>query len=563
MSAMLQQTAISLRLHYRNRMALLYSYLFPLIFLLAFYVLYRHERVVLARHMGELLTVGILGGACFGLPTTMVSERERGVWRRYRLAPVPTGGLVTSAVVARYAILLSSGLLQLVAALALGMPFPAHPLHLFVAFTVVSFAFIGLGLVMATMADNVPAVQALGQCIFLPMLIIGGIAVPLASLPDWAQHLSAFFPGRYAVQALQACVNAGGLSSVRFDLLALTIIGLAGCIAGAMMFRWDAQQRFAMRGRTGWLLVPLAAWVAVGVLSEVSHRVTTTPRTTTTFARGTRGDTPLPPAPAPPAPSAADAPPSASTGAQPSVPEGEPTDSDRTAARGGTPAVNGSSKPAANPDARQRPASQAGARTAPVDTERTAAAGGPPPQRGAAEAAPAPAPPAQQLIAPTWQAVTRADIDRDLVFDRLPPDGGIVAPIAPGDEDPPPEVLQQLDAIVTALPSWGPARVQDPVQRARNILYIAGVPDVWQTELERYAPAVIFDQLQQDIPKDDLTKVLYWIALHPMEGDDTAIEQLPALGFESRAVDVEQARERVALYAVKLLGRLVGAIRSR
>ena len=195
MTAMLQQTAISLRLHYRNRMALLYSYLFPLIFLLAFYVLYRHERVVLARHMGELLTVGILGGACFGLPTTMVSERERGVWRRYRLAPVSTAGLVTSTVIARYAILLTSGLLQLIAALALGMPSPAHPLHLFVAFTFVSFAFIGLGLVMATMADNVPAVQALGQCIFLPMLIIGGIAVPLASLPDWAQHVSAFFPG--------------------------------------------------------------------------------------------------------------------------------------------------------------------------------------------------------------------------------------------------------------------------------------------------------------------------------------------------------------------------------
>jgi hypothetical protein len=100
MDALLQQTAISLRLHYRNKMALLYSYLFPIIFLLAFYVLYRQESVVLSRHMGELLTVGILGGACFGLPTTMVSERERGVWRRYRLAPVPTAGLVSSTVVA-------------------------------------------------------------------------------------------------------------------------------------------------------------------------------------------------------------------------------------------------------------------------------------------------------------------------------------------------------------------------------------------------------------------------------------------------------------------------------
>ena len=78
MNPFLQQLRLSLALHYRNKMALIYSYLFPLIFLLAFWVLYRHESVTLARHMGELLTVSVLGGACFGLPTTMVSERERG-----------------------------------------------------------------------------------------------------------------------------------------------------------------------------------------------------------------------------------------------------------------------------------------------------------------------------------------------------------------------------------------------------------------------------------------------------------------------------------------------------
>ena len=55
----------------------------------------------------------MLGGACFGLPTTLVSERERGVWRRYRLTPVPTGSVVASTVVARYVLLLTAGLLQL------------------------------------------------------------------------------------------------------------------------------------------------------------------------------------------------------------------------------------------------------------------------------------------------------------------------------------------------------------------------------------------------------------------------------------------------------------------
>src|SRR5205814_2011243 len=114
----------SLRLHFRNKMALVYGYLFPIIFLIAFWVLYRYEKVPLARHMGELLTVTILGGACFGLPTTMVSERERGVWRRYRLAPVATGTLVAGTLAARYVAILTAGLLQLALAMAVGMPLP-------------------------------------------------------------------------------------------------------------------------------------------------------------------------------------------------------------------------------------------------------------------------------------------------------------------------------------------------------------------------------------------------------------------------------------------------------
>jgi ABC-type transport system involved in cytochrome c biogenesis permease component len=268
MNGALEHLSTSLRLHFRNRMALLYGYLFPLIFLVAFWVLYRHDKIPLLRHMGELLTVSVLGGACFGLPTAMVSERERGVWRRYRLTPVPTWVVVTSTVLARYVIVLTAGLLQLVVALAVGMTMPEHPVALMVAFSAVAFAFIGLGLVMAMLADNVPAVQALGQCVFLPMLIIGGVAVPLASLPEWALHVSAFFPGRYAVEALQAGVSGPGLGGMRFSLLALVLIGAAGCLAGAKLFRWDAQQRFAARSGRGWLVVVFAAWMAVGALAE-------------------------------------------------------------------------------------------------------------------------------------------------------------------------------------------------------------------------------------------------------------------------------------------------------
>ena len=250
MDALLHQLEISLRLHARNKMALLYSYLFPTIFLVAFWVLYRFEQVPLVRHVGELLTVTALGGACFGLPTTMVSERERGVWRRYRLTPVSTATLVVGH--GRRA-LSAPGRRGTAAARARhgsGHAAAATSGRSLRGVHAVAFAFIGLGLVIAMMADNVPAVQALGQCIFLPMLIIGGVAVPLASLPDWAQRLSGFFPGRYAVEALQACVTGDGLGAARLQRArARRSSALAGCVAGAKMFRWDSAQRFADRRR--------------------------------------------------------------------------------------------------------------------------------------------------------------------------------------------------------------------------------------------------------------------------------------------------------------------------
>ena len=119
---MREHLAISLRLYFRNKMAMLYGYLFPTIFLVAFWVLYRYDKVPLARHLGELLTVTVLGGACFGLPTSMVGDRERGVWRRYRLTPVPTRNLVASTLVARYVTVVTAGLLQFALAMAIGMP---------------------------------------------------------------------------------------------------------------------------------------------------------------------------------------------------------------------------------------------------------------------------------------------------------------------------------------------------------------------------------------------------------------------------------------------------------
>ncbi len=232
MHGVLRQILLQIRLNFRNRMALLYQYLFPTIFLIAFRTLYRQERAPLALHAGELLTVTSLGSTCFGLPTGIVSDRERGVWRRYKMLPVSAFSILGGTLATRYLLVLTAGLVQLGLAMAIGMPLPAHPFAMWAAFSLAAIAFMGIGLDISMLATDVPAVQALGQCIFLPMLIVGGIAVPLANLPTWAQHVSAFLPGRYSVEVIQACVTGAGVDAARFDVLLLMIIGAAGAAAG-------------------------------------------------------------------------------------------------------------------------------------------------------------------------------------------------------------------------------------------------------------------------------------------------------------------------------------------
>jgi ABC-type transport system involved in cytochrome c biogenesis permease component len=265
---------LTLRLNLRSKQALVYGYLVPIFFLLAFGSVFRSGSPRLMRQMGQLVTISVLGGACFGMPTSLVAERERGVWRRYRLLPAGTGALVSSTMIARFFIVASAAIMQIVLARVIyGTPWPRHPGELAIAFTFVAFAFLGVGLIIAALADNVPAVQALGQAIFLPMIMIGGVGVSLDVLPAWAQRVAGFLPGRYAVAALDSCFStAHGIGGAGFDLLALVVIGIAACICGAKLFRWDVGEKVD-RSAKWWVVAALLSWVAVGLAADFSGRL--------------------------------------------------------------------------------------------------------------------------------------------------------------------------------------------------------------------------------------------------------------------------------------------------
>jgi ABC-2 type transport system permease protein len=264
---------LTLALNFRSKQAIVYGYAMPLLFLAGFAGIFRTDIPPLSHEMGQLLTIGVLGSACFGMPTAMVAERERGVWRRYRLLPAAASSLVASTVAARFLLLLSSALLQVAFAhLAFGTPLPGHPGQLLLAFAFAAYAFLGLGLLIAGLADSVPAVQALAQCVFLPMIMIGGVGVPLAVLPRWAQWGAGFLPGRYSVEVLSPFFSGQGLHGQAFGLTALLVTGSGAVIAGSRLFRWNAGQRTG-RIAWAWIAFALAAWVAVGLAAASTGRL--------------------------------------------------------------------------------------------------------------------------------------------------------------------------------------------------------------------------------------------------------------------------------------------------
>jgi hypothetical protein len=136
----------------------------------------------------------------------------------------------------------------------------------------------------------------------------------------------------------------------------------------------------------------------------------------------------------------------------------------------------------------------------------------------------------------------------------VPPDQGIVAPIAAEDEEPYDFMIEQVNSVRDKLPAWGPGAEADDVQAVRNILCVAAVPDAIQLPVERFLPRIAFERLQDLYPKDKLVQILTYIALHPEDG--LVLDNINDLGIEGAAGDPMQVRERVYLYAIKFVARL-------
>ncbi len=252
----------------RNRAVLVFNYIFPLIFFFVFAGVFKLGAAgggSPAQVLGMVLTLGMLGNGLYGAGMKMVQDREAGILRRYKVAPISPHPLLVASIVSGWA-----GYLPLVIGLTVlthfryGMAWPQRPLTLLLLVLFGLAAFRALGLIIAAAANNTQESNALIQGLYMPCLLLSGAAIPLSVLPGWAATAGKFLPASYLVTGLRAELEqpapAGEFLLTAAALLAST--GFCLFVAGKL-FRWEPDQKIPGRAKL-WVFAALIPFLILG-----------------------------------------------------------------------------------------------------------------------------------------------------------------------------------------------------------------------------------------------------------------------------------------------------------
>jgi ABC-2 type transport system permease protein len=192
--------------------------LFPFAFILAFAIRNPDD---LRSLVPGLLALTVLFGTSSMEAIVIVFERRTGALERLLLAPLRLPALLAGKLLGGMTFGLTVTLVVLVVSLAIFGSSGTNWLILFLALFLSATAFSALGAFVSVAVREVFEAQTLANFIRFPMMFLGGVFVPLASMPGWLQVLARFLPLTYSVEALRAALSGGSWATAVLDLGAL------------------------------------------------------------------------------------------------------------------------------------------------------------------------------------------------------------------------------------------------------------------------------------------------------------------------------------------------------
>ena len=188
---------------------------------------------------------GMLG--IVGLPQSLVEYRQHGVFRRYRVTPMPAFGLiVTQLLVGATTAYVSLALMLIVGRLVFDINFAGNAaiVALTVLISYVSFA--AIGAMLTARIRNVRTALGLGFVIFAPMFVLSGSFGPRESFPSVLRTVGDWLPLTHAYDALtylwlgaQWDTNATTGEPIWVSIAYLVAIGVICVTVSVKAFRWE------------------------------------------------------------------------------------------------------------------------------------------------------------------------------------------------------------------------------------------------------------------------------------------------------------------------------------
>jgi ABC-2 type transport system permease protein len=205
-------------------------------------------------------------GSFWGLSVQLVTFREQGILRRFRVTPVGASAMLASSLISNYFLTLPTIAIEFyISRSVFHMAGLGNVVSVFILVSIGTVTFASLGLIVASVTNTMQETQIINQIIWFVFLFISGATIPFPMLPAMVQKISLFLPATYLVSGLQrAMIDHTNLNSLGSYLASLVGCALIAFIVSAQLFRWEPETK-APRQAKLWVAAAVVPFLLLGV----------------------------------------------------------------------------------------------------------------------------------------------------------------------------------------------------------------------------------------------------------------------------------------------------------
>ncbi|WP_432696698.1 ABC transporter permease [Marinobacterium sp. YM272] len=170
---------------------------------------------------------------------SVAREREQGTFDQLLVTPhTPFEILISKAIPPIIIGLVQSTLVLLVALFWFHVPMAGSLVTLYTGLLMFTIASVGIGLSISALSANMHQAMLYTFVLIMPLMLLSGLATPVANMPDLLQTATYANPLRFAIQLVRAVYLEGAqLADVWRDMIPLMLIAVVTLPLAAWLFR--------------------------------------------------------------------------------------------------------------------------------------------------------------------------------------------------------------------------------------------------------------------------------------------------------------------------------------